>query len=170
MMREQSGIPPFAPSSRRRWASGLMSSSACERRCTLEVPPVPSPAEFECAFQAPPVRAPAALLGTAMKTQLIGTSALLSTRLAYGCWRICGSWDPKEVTPQSMAEGRKAVIAAYEAGYTLFDNADIYTHGLSEKTFGDALKDVPHMRQRILISTKCGIRFAGEPESDSPQR
>ena len=105
-----------------------------------------------------------------MKTQLIGKSSLVSTRLAYGCWRICGSWDPKEVTPQSMAEGRKAVIAAYEAGYTLFDNADIYTHGLSEKTFGDALKEVPGIRQKILIATKSGIRFAGEPNSDSPQR
>src|SRR5690242_17693237 len=105
-----------------------------------------------------------------MKTQLIGTSSLKSTRLAYGCWRICGSWDPKEVTPQSMAEGRKAVIAAYEAGYTLFDNADIYTHGLSEKTFGDALKEAPGMRQRILVATKCGIRFAGEPKPQSPQR
>ena len=105
-----------------------------------------------------------------MKTQLIGKSSLISTRLAYGCWRICGSWDPKEVTPQSMAEGRKAVIAAYEAGYTLFDNADIYTHGLSEKTFGDALKEVPGMRQKNLIATKSGIRFAGEPNSDSPQR
>src|SRR5947209_2248102 len=105
-----------------------------------------------------------------MKTQLIGKSSLISSRLAYGCWRICGSWDPKEVTPQSMAEGRKAVIAAYDAGYTLFDNADIYTHGLSEKTFGEALKEAPGMRQRILIATKGGIRSGGEAKPDSPAR
>ena len=65
-----------------------------------------------------------------MKTQLIGRSPLVSTRLAFGCWRLVRTWNPKEVTPDREAEGRRAVIAAYEAGYTLFDNADIYCAGV----------------------------------------
>lgn len=105
-----------------------------------------------------------------MKTQLIGTSSLLSTRLAFGCWRIAGSWNPNEVTEQSMATGSKAVHAAFEAGYTLYDHADIYSSGIAEKIFGDALKEAKGMRDRILIATKCGIRFPGEPNPDSPHR
>lgn len=65
--------------------------------------------------------------------------------------------NPAEVTPDREAEGRRAVIAAYEAGYTLFDHADIYCAGVCEKVFGDVLRQVAGMRDRVLIATKCGI-------------
>ena len=105
-----------------------------------------------------------------MKTQLIGRSSLVSTRLAYGCWRLAGTWDPKQVTPERQAAGRRAVIAAYEAGYTLFDNADIYCAGVCESIFGQAMREVSGMRQRVVVATKCGIRFAGDPAPDAPGR
>lgn len=95
---------------------------------------------------------------------------MLSSRLAYGCWRLAGTWDPAEITAESEERGRKAVHAAFEAGYTLFDNADIYCHGHAERIFGEALKQARGMREKILIATKCGIRFPGEPHHDSPQR
>lgn len=100
----------------------------------------------------------------------LGSSALTSTRLAYGCWRLAGTSTPAEITPESEARGHKAVIAAYDAGYNLFDNADIYCRGHCERIFGEALKEVSGMRERIIVATKCGIRFPGEPEKDSPQR
>jgi len=102
--------------------------------------------------------------------KLVKLSTLKVSRLAYGCWRIAGSWDPSEVTPKSQAAGRKAVLAAYEAGYTLFDHADIYCDGEAEKVFGQVLKEVSGMRQRVVIASKCGIRMAGEPKADSPYR
>ena len=105
-----------------------------------------------------------------MKTVQLGNSTLTCARLAYGCWRIAGSWDPAGVTPESKAQGRRAVLAAFEAGYTLFDHADIYCGGLAESLFGEVLKEVPGMRERILIATKCGIRFAGDPLPESPFR
>jgi predicted oxidoreductase len=105
-----------------------------------------------------------------MKTVQLGQSKLISTRLAYGCWRIAGSWDPAAVTPESQAQGRRAVVAAYEAGYTLFDHADIYCDGVAESIFGQVLREVPGMRERILIATKCGIRMAGDPRPTSPFR
>jgi predicted oxidoreductase len=74
------------------------------------------------------------------------------------------------VTPESRAAGRKALLAAYEAGYTLFDNANIYCRGETERILGETLKEVSGMRSRLIIATKCGIRFAGEPQPDSPQR
>lgn len=105
-----------------------------------------------------------------MKTQLLGNSSLISTRLAYGCWRLVDTWEPREVTDARIAQGRRACAAAYEAGYTLFDNADVYCKGVCESVLGMALKDVSGMRERILIATKCGIRFSSDPSPDAPQR
>lgn len=105
-----------------------------------------------------------------MQTLTLGVSSLVSSRLAYGCWRVAGSWNPEEVTAESRAAGRRAIAAAYEAGYTLFDNADIYCRGEAERILGDAVREISGMRNRVLIATKCGIRFAGTPNSDSPQR
>src|SRR5271156_6104699 len=100
-----------------------------------------------------------------MKTQKIGRSSLVAARLSYGCMRIAGTWNPAEITPERHAAGRAAIIAAIEAGYTLFDHADIYCRGVCETIFGQALKQVPGMRDRVLIATKCGIRFAGDPDA-----
>src|SRR3989442_10237383 len=105
-----------------------------------------------------------------MKTIVLGQSSLSCSRLAYGCWRIAGTWNATEVVPGSEATGQRAVLAAYEAGYTLFDHADIYCHGVSEKIFGDVLKQVSGMRERVLIASKCGIRRPGDPQPDSPYR
>ncbi|MBA4147818.1 MAG: aldo/keto reductase [Verrucomicrobia bacterium] len=105
-----------------------------------------------------------------MQTVSLGRSSLYSSRLAYGSWRVAGSGQPSELTTDTMAEGKKAIQAAYEAGYTLFDHADIYGLGLAETLFCHALKENSEMRERITIATKCGIRKAGEPWSDSPHR
>src|SRR5947199_9713580 len=93
-----------------------------------------------------------------------------ASRLAYGGWLIAGTWEAVRGTPQAEAGGRKSVIAAFEAGYTLFDLADIYCEGVSERIFGQALKEVAGMRERALIATKCGIRRKGDPQPDSPYR
>jgi predicted oxidoreductase len=105
-----------------------------------------------------------------MQTISLGVSSLRSSRLAYGCWRLAGSWNPAEVTAESRATGRQAVIAAYEAGYTLFDNADIYCRGEAERILGGVLKEVSSMREQVVIATKGGIRPGGDPAPDSPGR
>ncbi len=105
-----------------------------------------------------------------MQTIQLGSSSLKSSRLAFGAWRLAGTSHPAEVTPEREAAGRKAVLAAYEAGYTLFDHADIYCDGAGERIFGQALKATHGMRQRVLVASKCGIRKKGEPKPDSPYR
>ncbi|MEO6182964.1 MAG: aldo/keto reductase, partial [Verrucomicrobiota bacterium] len=105
-----------------------------------------------------------------METVSLGTSQLQTSRLAYGCWRIAGTWNPAEVTPEKDDVGRRAVVAALEAGYTMFDHADIYCRGHAEALFGQVIKANPSVREEIIVATKCGIRFAGEPWSDSPHR
>jgi len=88
---------------------------------------------------------------------------LIASRLAYGCWRLASNKEDPDA-------GRRAVIAAYEAGYTLFDNADIYGGGEAEKMLGAALKEIPGMREHAVILTKCGVRHGGHPNPDSPNR
>ncbi len=105
-----------------------------------------------------------------MQTMTLGMSSLQCSRLAYGCWRVAGSWNPAEVTDASRQQGVRAIAAAYEAGYTLFDNADIYCRGEAEKILGTALAQIGGMRERVVVATKCGIRIPGEPQPESPQR
>jgi predicted oxidoreductase len=105
-----------------------------------------------------------------MKTIPLGSSSLLASRLAFGCWRIAGSWNPAEVTPETEAAGRRAILAAYESGYTLFDHADIYCDGVAERIFGQALRETRGLREHAVIATKCGIRKAGDPLPDAPYR
>ncbi len=105
-----------------------------------------------------------------MKTQPLGKSFLISSRLSYGNMRCVSTWDTKQVTEERMAQGRRAHIAAYEAGYTLFDTADIYCAGVCETVLGQTLKQIPGMRDKIIIATKCGIRFGGNPNPDSTHR
>jgi len=105
-----------------------------------------------------------------MKTIQLGTSSLKCSRIGYGCWRLAGAPDASGVTPEREERGRAAIHAAFEAGYTLFDNADIYCDGVSEKILGDALRESPGMRDKVVIVTKCGIRRAGDPDPQAPYR
>ncbi len=105
-----------------------------------------------------------------VKSIELGGSGLRTSALAYGCWRLADSLDEKQVTPEVEASGRRAVHAAFDAGYTLFDNADIYSNGACERILGQALREVPGMRERVVIATKGGIRRPGDPNPGSPHR
>jgi predicted oxidoreductase len=104
-----------------------------------------------------------------MDTISLGASSIQVSRLAYGCWRILG---PEGAEPNADREAgaRKAIITAYETGFTFFDHADVYADGVAEKVFGDVLKQTSGMRERVVITTKCGIRRKGVPNPDSPYR
>jgi len=105
-----------------------------------------------------------------MKTQLLGASEIRVSRLSYGCMRISGSWDPAKVDAEAIRKGIGAVECAVEAGYTFFDHADIYGNATCESIFGKALAEHPGWRDRLVIATKCGIRFPDEPAKGSPHR
>lgn len=106
----------------------------------------------------------------AMKTQRLGQTDLTISRLSYGNMRSVATWNPAEVTADKMKTAVRSHIAAYEAGYTHFDSADIYCRGECEKALGQTLKQISGMRDAITIATKCGIRFGGDPKPDSPHR
>jgi len=105
-----------------------------------------------------------------MDSQLIGATGLMASRMAYGCMRISGTWNPDELTREHVENGKRALRAAYEAGYTLFDHADIYGRGTCETIHGELLRESPSLRDQTIIATKCGSRFPGDPNPDSPHR
>jgi predicted oxidoreductase len=105
-----------------------------------------------------------------METIQLGKSDLNASRIAYGCWRITGNPETAGISTEREENARRSIIAAYEAGYTLFDQADVYAEGESERVFGKIIQEVSGMRDRILIATKCGIRKPGDPDSDAPYR
>lgn len=92
-----------------------------------------------------------------MQTISLGKSSLKASRLAYGCWRLSGTLNPADVTAELRAAARRALVAAWESGYTLFDTADIYGRGEADRLLGAALKEVAGMRDGIIIATKCGV-------------
>jgi predicted oxidoreductase len=94
-----------------------------------------------------------------MKTVTLGQSPLTSSRLAYGCWRIATKGD----AASDYATAKAAVFAAVDAGYRLFDHADIYCDGEAERVFGRILKENPSLRAKMTIATKGGIRFKNRP-------
>jgi predicted oxidoreductase len=104
-----------------------------------------------------------------MDKLILGATSIPVSRLAYGCWRILGS---EGAGPGSNREAgaRQAITAAYEAGFTFFDHADVYADGASEKVFGEVLQQVAGMRSQVVLTTKCGIRRKGVPHPDSPYR
>src|SRR5947207_14380451 len=105
-----------------------------------------------------------------MKTQTLGKSKLVSSRLSYGCMRYFHTWNPAEVTAEKREHAKRCIYTAADCGYTLFDHADVYCRGECEAVFGDALRERPGLRDGILIATKCGIWFKGDPNPDSPHR
>ncbi len=109
-------------------------------------------------------------IGTVMRTRPLGQSGFVTTRLGYGCMGVAQGWTPSKVSAEDRRKGREAILAAFDAGYRLFDHADIYCTNVCEEIHGEVLKASPAMRREIVIATKCGIRFGGDPAPDTPGR
>lgn len=92
-----------------------------------------------------------------MKTISFGTSTLTGSRLAYGCWRLPETVQNESINPSSAAEACRIISAAMEAGYTVFDQADVYGQGKAESIFGVVLNQMKDIRDKICLITKCGI-------------
>jgi len=79
--------------------------------------------------------------------------------LAFGCMGLGGSWNDTPWGPADADHAQAAVEAALEIGVTVFDHADIYTFGKAESVFGELFRRQPSLRDRIVLQSKCGIRF-----------
>lgn len=92
------------------------------------------------------------------------------SRLIAGCMALGGGWDAATVLDASHEkQARDFVDAALEQGINFFDHANIYARGRAETVFGRILKATPSLREKIVLQSKVGIRWAGDP-AGSPQR
>ena len=80
--------------------------------------------------------------------------------LGLGCWAIGGPWtfngQPAGWGEVDDRESIAAIRRALDLGVTLFDTADVYGCGHSERVLGKALAD---RRDDVVIVTKVGNRF-----------
>jgi predicted oxidoreductase len=84
--------------------------------------------------------------------------------------KIGGRWDRTPLTNAEKTAVVDVVLAAYEAGITLFDHADVYTCGKSETAFAEVWQRLPDLREKIVLQSKCGIRLEGDPHRTDPDR
>ena len=84
----------------------------------------------------------------------LGKSGVQVSPIAWGMWRFAG---------QGAERGRKLIEAAFDAGITLFDTADIYGFdgsggfGDAESLLGEIFAASPGLRDRMVLATKGGI-------------
>lgn len=95
---------------------------------------------------------------------LTNADGLAVSRIAYGCMHLSRAWDTAPLTDAERRQARLLVETALELGITLFDHADIYARGKSERLFGEVLRAAPGLRERMVLQSKCGIRLAGDPQ------
>jgi len=82
-----------------------------------------------------------------MEFRMLGTSGIKISSIIMGTWQAGKEmWVGIDDT-----ESTKAIKAAYDAGITTFDTAEVYGDGHSEKIVGNALQDV---RDNVVIATK----------------
>ena len=82
-----------------------------------------------------------------MELRTLGTSDINISPIIMGTWQTGKDmWVGIDDT-----ESTQAIKAAYDAGITTFDTAEVYGNGHSERIVGKALYDV---RDRVVIATK----------------
>lgn len=85
--------------------------------------------------------------------------------IAWGMWRFAGA---------DVGTARARIDAAFEAGVTLFDTADIYGcdtpggFGSAEALLGEVFAEAPALRDKMLLATKGGIILGVPYDSSAP--
>jgi aryl-alcohol dehydrogenase-like predicted oxidoreductase len=92
-----------------------------------------------------------------MRTITLGATGLRVSRIAFGAWQLGGEWGAL-----GEDEARRALRRARELGVNLFDTAQAYGFGASERLLADALRtELSRHRDELVIATKGGLRPTG---------
>lgn len=82
-----------------------------------------------------------------------------ASQLIYGCMGLGGKWTKTSLTKNDFELAHNIVDQVLCSNINVFDYADIYQFGKAEQVFGQVLKERPELREKIIIQSKCGIRF-----------
>jgi aryl-alcohol dehydrogenase-like predicted oxidoreductase len=96
-----------------------------------------------------------------MFTRRLGRSGITVSALGLGCWAIGGPWTTRECGPSGWGkvddrQSIRAIQWAVYGGVTLFDTADSYGCGHSERLLGQALGK---KRRQVIVATKFSQVF-----------
>ena len=98
-----------------------------------------------------------------MDYRRLGASGFTVPVLSYGCGTFGGKGDFFKAWGATDENGaRRLVDICLEAGVSMFDSADIYSAGESERILGTAIKG---RRDKVIVSTKATFR-SGESPND----
>jgi aryl-alcohol dehydrogenase-like predicted oxidoreductase len=88
----------------------------------------------------------------------LGASGLRVSPIAFGAWQLGGEWGEFD-----EREAIAAVRQARDLGVNLFDTAQGYGFGASERLLGRALRDdLDARRDEVAIATKGGLRLGDD--------
>ena len=89
-----------------------------------------------------------------MKHNRLGKTGLLVSELSLGTMTFGYSERFKMMGGLDQAAANSLVARAFEAGVNLFDTADVYSDGESERITGEALRSLKSPREGYLVATK----------------
>jgi aryl-alcohol dehydrogenase-like predicted oxidoreductase len=90
-----------------------------------------------------------------MNTVRLGITDLQVTPIAFGTWQLGGEWGAFD-----EQQALTAIRHARELGINLFDTAQAYGFGASERLLAKALGDeLTERRDELVIATKGGLRI-----------
>jgi aryl-alcohol dehydrogenase-like predicted oxidoreductase len=98
-----------------------------------------------------------------MKYRVIPNTNIRVSEVGFGLWTLSTGWWGEYTDDQAVDLMRKA----FDLGITLFDAADTYGNGRSEKLIAKAF---PDCRDKIVIATKVGYDFYGHAGERKGQR
>jgi aryl-alcohol dehydrogenase-like predicted oxidoreductase len=104
-----------------------------------------------------------------MEYRQLGKSGLKVPELCFGAGTFGAANEFfKAWSETTQEEADRIVGICMDAGMNLFDTADIYSDGESEKALGKAL--AKHKRRDVMISTKATFRFGKGPNDVGSSR
>jgi aryl-alcohol dehydrogenase-like predicted oxidoreductase len=94
-----------------------------------------------------------------MQYKTLGNTGLLVSRLCLGTMTFSGGDDFYKVIGTVDQKGADELVkGAIDGGINLFDTADVYSEGESEKTLGQSFKNLNIPRKDVVLATKVYSR------------
>ncbi|RJP74127.1 MAG: aldo/keto reductase [Ignavibacteriales bacterium] len=100
----------------------------------------------------------------------ISKTDLEVSRIILGCMQLGKTWNAEPISDDTIKNAINVIKTALDEGINFFDHADIYARGKSEEVFSHIWKEISGLRNKIILQSKCGIRFPNDPEDGSPGR
>ena len=97
-----------------------------------------------------------------MEYRRLGRTGRMVGAIGFGAWAIGGDWGTVD-----DANSLRALHAAADAGVTLFDTADVYGDGRSERLIGQFLRE--RSGESLVVATKMGRRVPLDPAQYGPE-